>query len=275
MALRYPVYIPSKGRADNCITADILTQEGVPFFVVVEPQDYTAYCLRYGNSVIMLPQDNHPERLAFARNFIKDHAAETKALKHWQLDDDIQSFNRVVVDEKTKKKKGVRCLHSEALEAGEKFVDGYENIGIAGFCSNAFGMLRELPYAVNQVAYSCVILDTNLPHRYRNIHEDTDYSLQVLSSGRCTVLFTNYLFTAPAMGTVAGGMSDIIYNVSEGRLKLARGLQRAWPHLGIKIVRVKGAPRFNLAHIWRRFDTKLKKIPTLIEAESEKILTAP
>jgi hypothetical protein len=40
---RYPIYIPSKGGADNCLTAKVLLRDKVPFFLVVEPQEVEAY----------------------------------------------------------------------------------------------------------------------------------------------------------------------------------------------------------------------------------------
>ena len=35
---RYPVYIPSKGRAEKCYTAQFMFDDGVPFYLVVEEQ---------------------------------------------------------------------------------------------------------------------------------------------------------------------------------------------------------------------------------------------
>ena len=40
---RYPIYIVSKGRADSRQTAKSLEKMGVPYSVVIEPQDYDAY----------------------------------------------------------------------------------------------------------------------------------------------------------------------------------------------------------------------------------------
>ena len=39
---KYPVYVISKGRADNCLTPKFLIQDEVPFFLVVEPQEVDA-----------------------------------------------------------------------------------------------------------------------------------------------------------------------------------------------------------------------------------------
>ena len=44
---RYPVYVPSKGRHDRCLTAKFLQRDGVPFHFVVEPQEFDAYASHF------------------------------------------------------------------------------------------------------------------------------------------------------------------------------------------------------------------------------------
>ena len=45
---QFPVYIPSKGRWDNCTTPDSLIKDNVPFHIVVEPQEAEQYAARFG-----------------------------------------------------------------------------------------------------------------------------------------------------------------------------------------------------------------------------------
>jgi hypothetical protein len=40
---KYPLYVPSKGRADCCYTAEFLIRDQVPFRLVVEPSEEKAY----------------------------------------------------------------------------------------------------------------------------------------------------------------------------------------------------------------------------------------
>ena len=86
---RYPVYVPSKGRYEDCLTAKFLIEDAVPFYLVVEPQEYDEYALRYGEEhVLALPFSNLGSVIP-ARNWIKDHSSEAGYLRHWQLDDNI------------------------------------------------------------------------------------------------------------------------------------------------------------------------------------------
>jgi len=42
--VRYPIYIISKGRAYNPITAKMFLKENIDFTIAVEPQEYDEYC---------------------------------------------------------------------------------------------------------------------------------------------------------------------------------------------------------------------------------------
>ena len=68
---RYPIYIPSKGRADVGTTAQVLADGGVPFHLVVEPPEADAYTARFGREhVIVLPFHDLGLGSIPARNFI-------------------------------------------------------------------------------------------------------------------------------------------------------------------------------------------------------------
>jgi len=42
--IKYPIYIPSKGRP-TCVTAKVLEESGLNYLIVVEPQDYEQYSI--------------------------------------------------------------------------------------------------------------------------------------------------------------------------------------------------------------------------------------
>lgn len=250
MELHYPIYIPSKGRADKCLTARALDDEGTPFRIVVEPQERKSYADAYGEArVLVLPFSDRG--LVPVRNWIKDHATEEGYLRHWQLDDDLTSLKQCAKGGRVKRE--FRPL----LASSEAFVDRYENVAIAGLKSAAYGHQTKVPFKTNQQVYGCVLVLNDLPYRWRGLRgEDTDFSLQVLSGGWCTILFEAFQFDTVSSGTMSGGNTDGYEG--DGRLERARELQRRWPKL-IKIRRTHGRPGFDCGHIWRKFDTPLKR----------------
>ncbi len=91
---RYPVYIPSKGRAAQVLTAKCFAADGVPFRLVVEPQEVEAYAAVWGRScLLILPENN--QGLVYARNWIKAYSIAQGQERHWQFDDDIKECWRL------------------------------------------------------------------------------------------------------------------------------------------------------------------------------------
>lgn len=250
MELHYPIYIPSKGRPDKCLTARALDDEGTPFRIVVEPQERKSYADAYGEArVLVLPFSNRG--LVPVRNWIKDHATDEGHLRHWQLDDDLTSLKQCT------KGGRVKCKFGPLLASSEEFVDRYENVAIAGLKSAVFGHQTTVPFKTNQQVYSCVLVLNDLPYRWRGIQgEDTDFTLQVLAGGWCTILFEAFQFSTVASGATSGGNTDGY--AGDGRLARVRELQRRWPKL-IGLMRSHGRPSSASAHIWRKFDTPLKR----------------
>ena len=55
--MTYPIYIPSKGRYDNCFSANLLLQEKINFNLVVQEKEYDMYKKSYpNNNIIIIPQ---------------------------------------------------------------------------------------------------------------------------------------------------------------------------------------------------------------------------
>lgn len=248
--MRYPVYIPSKGRAETCLTPRFLERDGVPFRLVVEAPEAGAYAARFGaDRVLVLPHVN--QGLSASRNFIKAHARATGAERHWQIDDNIRSLRSWQDGHKR------RCPSPPVFEHIEDFVDRWSNVAIAGLRHLANSNLSR-PYSLNLQVYSCVLVTTETPFVWRKgPPEDTDYALQVLSAGLCTVLFNTFFIDKAATMTMRGGCTDAQY-AGDGRLRNARELQRLWPGLGIGVSRRFGGPRMSLGHVWRKFNTKLE-----------------
>lgn len=256
---RYPVYIPSKGRADVCLTADCLARDGVPFYLVVEPQEAEAYAAKYGQDrLLILPFSNLGQGSIPARNWIKEHSTKSGFERHWQIDDNIHDFYRLY------KGKRMYCEAGVGLAVTEDFVDRYENIAIAGLSYYMFGYATKgkgrPPFYLNVHVYSCVLTLNSIPHQWRGrYNEDTDMCLQVLSDGWCTVLMNAFLVGKMQTMKVKGGNTEELYQ-GDGRLRMARELERNWPGV-VSVGRRFERPQHDVKSKWQGFDTPLKLKP--------------
>lgn len=257
-APRYPIYVPSKSRADVCSTPEMLNRDGVPFFLVVEPQQADRYAARFGRDCLLILPFSNVGSVIPARNWIKEHATASGAERHWQLDDNITYMERAWGQ------KRIRCDAGVALRACEDFADRYENVGIAGLNYHMFGFTNGRPYKVpfflNVHVYSCTLVLNSLPYHWRGrYNEDTDYCLQALAGGWCTVLVNAFLANKMPTMTVKGGNTAELYE-GDGRLKMARALERMWPGV-VRTNRRFRRPQHVVYDAWKRFDTPLRLKP--------------
>lgn len=264
---RYPVYVPSAGRFEACHTAKFLLRDRVPFFLVVQPKEEAAYRERFpGATILPLPWNNDPSKrngLMLARNWIKDHATAAGAARHWQLDDNIQGIWRRWNARK------IRCEGGVGLRVCEDFTDRFSNVAISGLNYYMFSInkIRQPPFYLNVHVYSCTLVNNAIPHRWRlNYNDDTDICLQVLADGWCTVLLNAFLAWKLTTMTVKGGNTDELYKINDGRLRMARTLERVWPHV-VTIGRRFRRPQHVIRGAWRGFDTPLKLKPGVDPAE--------
>lgn len=252
---RYPIYVPSKGRAAYCLTARCLVEDGVPFFLVVEAQEAEEYAARYGaERLLILPFRD--QGLIAARNWIKAHATAAGYERHWQLDDNIRTFMR------RWRAKRLYCDAGLALRVCEDFTDRYENIALAGLNYIMFmpDERERGPLTINCHVYSCTLILNALPFSWRSVYnDDTDYCLQVLAAGWCTVLLNAFLAQKMWTMHVKGGNTDALYQ-GDGRLKMARSLERLWPGV-VTVDRRFHRPQHVVKDSWKRFDTPLKLKP--------------
>lgn len=250
----YPVYIPSKGRADCCYTAKSLDAGGVPFYLVVEPQEADAYAKHFGfERLIILPFHDLGSSIP-ARNFLWEHSKSAGFERHWMLDDNIRAFYR--------RYRGRRlyCEPGIALRVAEDFTNRYENIAIAGL--NYYKLVpsdqKRPPLQINCHVYSCMLILNSLLFRWRGRYNE-DLCLQVLSAGWCTVLLNTFLAEKITTMTMKGGNSAQLYK-GDGRLKMARSLERMWPGV-VETKRRFHRPQHVVKDSWKRFDTPLKLKP--------------
>jgi hypothetical protein len=89
----------------------------------------------------------------------------------------------------------------------------------------------------------------------KGLVEDTDYSLQVLTLGFCTVLFNTLLIEKEKTMKMSGGNTELEYG-GDGRMNRSIGLQKMWPE-AFKITFQYGRPKVLPSRIWRTFKTEL------------------
>ena len=231
---RYPICIPSKGRADCQTTGTLLDRMGVSYRFFVEETEYEEYCSYLGESkVVKLPFHDLGQGSIPARNFIWEWAKEREYRRHWTVDDNIGAFTRMNNNRRLNVRGG------GFFRAMEDYVDRYENVAMAGPHDQGFVKDREpssgVPVLYNSRVYSCILLDTTLPHRWRGrYNEDTDLSLRLLKDGYCTLLFRALLINKPttvgASGqAMKGGNTDNVYNTGDHRRAFAESLRDQHP----------------------------------------------
>lgn len=223
---KHPVYVISKGRWESRLTSKALEKIGVPYRIVVEPQERDAYAKVIDpKKILILPFSNLGKGSIPARNWVWEHSLAAGDERHWILDDNIRAFYRLHNNRR------VYALTGSIFRAAESFVDRYTNVALAGFQYSMFAPDKEQkePYTLNTRIYSCILIKNDTGYRWRGrYNEDTDLSIRVLKDRWCTVLFNAFLCDKIATMTMKGGNTDELYK-DDGRLKMAQSLQEQHP----------------------------------------------
>ena len=255
---RYPVYIISKGRADTRLTAKSLEYMNVPYFIVVEPQEYSTYgAVINSKKILVLPFKNLGLGSIPARNWVWEHAKASGAKRHWILDDNIQYFFRLNRNLKVPVNSGT------IFASAEDFVDRYTNVGLAGFQYFMFASRKTKmqPFILNTRIYSCILINNELPMRWRGkYNEDTDLSIRVLKEGWCTVLFYAFLCDKVTSGEMRGGNTDELYkDWQKHRKEMAQSLVKQHPEI-VRVDERWGRPQHVVDYsAFKSNELKLKK----------------
>jgi hypothetical protein len=226
----YPVYIISKGRWESRLTSKVLEKMGVPYRIVIEPQEFDNYAAVIDpTKILILPFSNLGQGSIPARNWVWEHSISEGAERHWILDDNIHNFWRWNNNSK------VKCESSSLFNVMEDFVLRYENIAMAGPNYYMFiqSKYKKPSFRINTRVYSCILIKNDIPYRWRGrYNEDTDLSLRVLKDGWCTVLFLAFLAKKAVTMTMKGGNTESLYKLDgqkDGRLLMAQSLQKQHP----------------------------------------------
>lgn len=237
---RFPIYIVSKGRWDSRYTSKLLERMGVPYFIIVEEQEYENYCAAIDRQKVLILDKEYQRTYdtyddlgetkskgpGAARNFAWDHSIQNGYTYHWVMDDNIRAFYR------TNHNMRNYIYDPIIFTIMEDFVLRYQNIAIAGpnyFKFAVDNSSRMKPFILNTRIYSCNFIRNDIPYRWRGrYNEDTDLSLRVLKDGWCTVQFNAILQDKITTQKVRGGNNADFYQ-KEGTLPKSQLLAKMHP----------------------------------------------
>jgi len=222
---KYPVYIVSKGRAINGTTYKAFDKLKMPYYIVVEEQEYDIYKSNvepqgYGTVIVLdkTYQDNYDtfdnlgstksKGPGAARNFAWEHSMKNGFAWHWVFDDNVSCFYRL------NRNRRLPVSDGTIFRVMEDFCDRYENIAQAGpnYLSYAPDRKQIPPFLLNWRIYSMLLIRNDIAYRWRGrYNEDTDLSIRVMRDGWCTVQFNAFLGDKATTQTMSGGNSDDFY----------------------------------------------------------------
>ena len=146
----YPVYIVSRGRWESRLTSKALESMGIPYFIIVDGDEYSKYCDVIDKSKILVTPINFVEEydtfwkdddprvgVGACRNFAWEHSIETGFDWHWVMDDNLDAFHRY---------DGVNKAEVTSGTIFKSMEDNYEDfvrceIRCADCCHAVFGLL--------------------------------------------------------------------------------------------------------------------------------------
>lgn len=243
---KYPIYIVSKSRPNQCYTSFHLSLMEVEHFVVVEPDQMQMYRestlldFRYAKLLEMDMKykdeydtfddlgDTKSKGPGAARNFAWDHSMIDGHAFHWVFDDNAMGgFFRFDNNER------IKIRSSGFFRVMESFVERFDNIAQAGMNYRMFIIQDQKysPYVTNTRIYSFILNRNDTGYRWRGrYNEDTDLSLRMLKDGWCTVQFNNFLAHKLETQAIKGGNTEAFYE-HEGTLPKSDMLVEMHPDL--------------------------------------------
>lgn len=233
---KYPIYIISKGRYENPITAKEFENLNIDYLIVVEPQEKLQYEKILGkNRVLVLPFSNLGLGSYPARNFCWEHSKAKGYKYHWLFDDNIRGFDKWINGKKTKINKIDPFLYVENYT--EK-----NNIDLCGFEYDGFvRSIPKKPFKKNVHVYSGMLIKNSLPYRWRlKYNEDVDLCLQILHNGGTTASCIYYMINKiSTFHKLKGGNQEELYKGNDPRKKLlkAKMLEAVWPQYAKTVIR--------------------------------------
>jgi hypothetical protein len=252
---KYPVYIISKGRAYNPLTAKLFEGAGIDYLIAVEPQEAAEYSKALGSHrLLILPFSNLGLGSYPARNVCWEHAKSNGHTRHWLFDDNIHKW-RTWVNGKRKDTNDIL----KALEYVERDTDR-NNTDISGFEEpNFVAKPPKKAFKRNCHVYSAMLIKNDIPYRWRlKYNEDVDLCLQVLHNSGTTSSCVYYMADKVATSVkMKGGNQDELYKGNDPRKKLlkAKMLESVWPQYAKTVIRFN---RYHHLVDWKVFQKRAK-----------------
>lgn len=240
----YPIYIPSKGRAQTATTPALLDNADVPYTLVVEPQEYDSYTQQYPHANYHVLERNNAG-IAYVRNAI---LALNKG-RYWMMDDDLKGLYRVV------RKRCNRENAAAILMEAQAYFERASLIAQLGLEYQQIAWSASKPFALNSYCDVCVCIDAALAGvQYRKeveLKEDRDFTLQLLASGLSTLRVLHLAFAAPENGTNSGGLKPV-YMQTDREINAVNRLCELWGREIVTPVTKKNG-RYDAKINWRYF----------------------
>jgi hypothetical protein len=252
---QYPVYIVSKGRAYNPLTARLFEAADIDYLIAIEPQEREQYAQALDeHRLLVLPFSNLGLGSYPARNYCWEHAKSKGAVYHWLFDDNIHKF-RTWVHGKRQDTYNIR----QSISYVETYLKKHP-VDISGFEEPNFVVKPpKKPFKHNCHVYSAMLIRCSIPYRWRlKYNEDVDLCLQVLHNGGATSSCVYYMADKVATSVkMKGGNQDELYKGNDPRKKLlkAKMIEAVWPQYAKTVI------RFNRYHHfvdWKVFQKRLK-----------------
>lgn len=251
----FPIFIPSKGRPE-CKTAEFLKKEGIPFKIIIEPQDIPEY-RRWGKKNLLLLPEND-KGIAYTRNFVLKHCKRKHIDWCWVMDDDLTSFFKTVAN------RNVKCTWKQVREHIEPQLKKSNRFGQASLEYSQYAWSSNGKPKINSYNDCFVALKTSLFRKHEitwdesfALKSDRDISIQLIMKGLNNVRFTKFSFGTPENGSNKGGLHGVYEKKSIERL-MSFKLEEKWGH-DIVSVEVKKGGRIDAIVNWKKFKPRKKQ----------------
>jgi len=243
------IFIPTKNRVGNSTLLKFAEDKNQKITVVVEPQDYEKYKIKYPKfNYLVLPIND--AGITYVRNYIKEYTENNSIPNYWQLDDDLTGlFYRV----------GTKLIRSDfdtLKQAQQQFITNGIALGSLEYRQFAWSANKDI--ILNSFCDSCVFVDNSklFGLRYRNYvegKEDRDFAMQVIKFGQKTGRTTLFSFSAPANGSNAGGLKEIFYDLGKEKVCVQRMIEIWGENICIPIIKDNG--RNDIKIMWNNINT--------------------